>query len=354
MKTVCNCKPNIKFINEDKTVRAYSRRFHNIYLFITERCQNRCGHCYMGDRLDRGMTMSLAKANQLISYCFRLGAEYLTFVGGEPTLHLDLPHMVEHAVKTGYKKVMIDTNGLLVDRIINNIPPDQLFYVRVSLDGSMATIHDKVRGKGSFDKAIDAIKRLVQTGYHVRVTTTVFQFSLMDAPGILRLAEDLGVELVNFHIFSEEGLGTQKLDWSVSPFEWVAFCELLYTLKGRFNTIVRYPPTWTTTTKLEEYRQQGYKGCIGQSVDRLSIFPDGRSYICSVLFDQPVNYAFFSDESGLTLNKKQNEYEIFDSVLQSHTPWIAGCPAEDFIQKRKQECNNDSLVSMCRLWRTEL
>ena len=69
---------------DDRIVRAYSRRFHNIYLFITESCQLRCGHCYMGGRLDRGWTMPYEKASTVMDRCRRLGAEYLTFVGGEP------------------------------------------------------------------------------------------------------------------------------------------------------------------------------------------------------------------------------------------------------------------------------
>jgi hypothetical protein len=32
-------------------------RFRNVYLYITERCQLRCEHCYMGERLDRALKM---------------------------------------------------------------------------------------------------------------------------------------------------------------------------------------------------------------------------------------------------------------------------------------------------------
>ncbi|WP_406229529.1 hypothetical protein [Nocardia sp. NBC_01009] len=31
---------------------AYGR-FRNVYLYITEACQLRCEHCYMGERLDQ-------------------------------------------------------------------------------------------------------------------------------------------------------------------------------------------------------------------------------------------------------------------------------------------------------------
>ena len=34
-------------------------RFRNVYLYITEACQLRCEHCYMGERLDRALKMPL-------------------------------------------------------------------------------------------------------------------------------------------------------------------------------------------------------------------------------------------------------------------------------------------------------
>ncbi|MGH4014147.1 MAG: hypothetical protein ACRDSL_09510 [Pseudonocardiaceae bacterium] len=33
-------------------------RFRNVYLYITEACQLRCEHCYMGERLDRALQAS--------------------------------------------------------------------------------------------------------------------------------------------------------------------------------------------------------------------------------------------------------------------------------------------------------
>src|ERR1700759_1772757 len=93
--------------------RVHYQRFHNIYLYITERCQLRCGHCYMGDRLERGLVLPYEKAESIIDYFRRLGGEFITFLGGEPTLHKDLPRMVDRAIEAGYKQVMINSNGLL-------------------------------------------------------------------------------------------------------------------------------------------------------------------------------------------------------------------------------------------------
>jgi MoaA/NifB/PqqE/SkfB family radical SAM enzyme len=337
----------------DSTTRAYSRRFHNIYLYITERCQLRCGHCYMGDRLERGQAMSFEKAAATISYMNRLGAEYLTFVGGEPTLHPDLPRMVKHALDAGYRKVMLDSNGLLVKRI-QQIPPESLFYVRISLDGASPETHDKVRGSGNFDKTIDAIKLLTSSGYTVRITSTIFRFNIHEAFKIISLADELGVRLVNFHTFSEEGNGVVNSHWSLKPEDWIEFYESLTERKEKYKAEIRYPPTWATPKKAKEYAKQGFRGCLGCSLDRLSIFPDGRCYVCSVLFDQPLHFATLT-EKGLVLNRQNNEYELFTKAnIDADDPSFMGCPAETVLEGNGKPKHSDGLISMCRLWRTQV
>ena len=89
--------------------RVHYKRFHNIYLYITEKCQLRCGHCYMGDRLERALNLPFDKAAQIMSYSRKLGGEYITFLGGEPTLHPDLPKMVDLALELGYRQVMVNS-----------------------------------------------------------------------------------------------------------------------------------------------------------------------------------------------------------------------------------------------------
>lgn len=304
----------------------------------------------MGDRLEHGSMMTFNQAKSYIDYFYRLGAEYLTIVGGEPTLHPQLSDIISHARKTGYSKVMLDTNGLLFERI-KMIPTESLFYLRISLDGATKETHDKVRGDGNYEKTINAIKQLVSVGYKVRITSTIFQLNKHQAEAFLALAEDLKVELINFHTFSEEGNGAHNKDWSLIPEDWIAFYEKLEELRNKYKVPFRYPPTWVKNDNMKKYLEQGFKGCLGCSVDRLSVFPDGRCYICSLLFDTSLNFGMITQD-GFVLNKGQNEYELFTtSALNSTELWTTGCPAEQFL-KRESERHTD-IISVCRLWRTE-
>ena len=334
--------------------RIHYKRFHNIYLYITERCQLRCGHCYMGDRLERGLMLGYDEAVGILDRCRTLGGEYITFLGGEPTLHPDLPRMVDHALAVGFKQVMINSNGLL-ERTIDKIAPEKLHYISFSLDGASAATHDAIRGAGTYDKTVPCIARTVAAGYPVRLICTISQQNVDDAEAVLKLADELGVAMVNFHVFSEEGRGiANAARWSLRPEEWIAFYERLERIKGDYRTSIWYPPTYATPSKLERYVDEGYRGCVGCSLDRLSIFPDGRAYVCSLLFDEPMHFAVMTPQ-GLRLNREQNEFELFtQAVFQAgEEPWLSGCPAERVLARNGKAETPEGLISICRLWKSQ-
>jgi len=306
----------------------------------------------MGDRLNRGLVMTYTKAVNIMRHCRRLGAEYITFLGGEPTLHPNLPEMIDYALSIGYTKVNIDTNGLLVDRL-KRISPSKINYIRVSLDGATKETNDKVRGAGTFERITHSIKQLVREGYRVAITCTIFQFSIHEAQHLLALADRLGIRLVNYHVFSEEGLGSFHPDWSLVPQDWIEYCGLLETIESNYRTSIWYPPTWSTPGKIETYVAKGYQGCLGASIDRLSIFPDGVCHICSVLFDEPVYFGIMKDQEFI-LNRENNEFEMFTkAILSASEPWLSGCPAEQILEKKGKKKTPPDLIPICRCWKSQ-
>lgn len=334
-------------------IRSHYKTFHNIFIYITEHCQLCCNHCYMGQRLGNPTYMSYEKTVNILEYCRRLGAENITFVGGEPTLHDDLPQIVNYAVKLGYKNIYIDTNGMLIEKL-KLILPRNITFMRVSLDGASAETHNKVRGKGTFKKVISNINELVTLGYKIAITTTISQCNIHEALNILPLADRLGISLINFHVFSEEGKGINHSHWTLEPQHWIDFYESLEKVKHKYSTSIWYPPTWSTTQKIEKFVAEGYRGCLGNTLDRLSIFPDGTCYICSVLFDRPFNFGTLTDK-GFVLNRRNNEFEIFTKALFSaKESWLSGCPAEKYLEEQGKKPTSPEFISMCRCWKSQV
>lgn len=73
-----------------------------LWLEITGKCQLACVHCYAdsGPAASHG-SMTRADWLRMLDEAAELDVGMVQFIGGEPTLHPDLPALVEHAVLRG-------------------------------------------------------------------------------------------------------------------------------------------------------------------------------------------------------------------------------------------------------------
>lgn len=82
------------------TIRETNLTF--VWLEITGKCQLECIHCYAesGPSGTHGV-MERTDWLGVIDQCADLGVQMVQFIGGEPTLHPDLPVLVEYALEQG-------------------------------------------------------------------------------------------------------------------------------------------------------------------------------------------------------------------------------------------------------------
>jgi len=334
-------------------------RFRNVYLYISEACQLRCEHCYMGERLDRAMKMPLSQITDWLGTWRRMGGSKVTILGGEPTLHPNFTDAVRLAGRLGYEHVITTTNaqGPALKKF-RAMAPEDFAYVQVSLDGGDAKSHDAVRGAGTFDTAVATTRELARRGFDTRVICTVNKANRDDALRLLELADELGVNLVKFHVFSEIGTGHLNRELALTPPEWIEFCGLLERVAVLYGTRVWYQPSYTRRELMDRYAAEGYQGCIGRTLDRISVFPDGRAYVCSYLFDTDLNFAQMTG-SQVTLNHEASEFDLFTSALArsacggcKSASCLGGCPAEQVVSGTSSCATYPDIVPVCRLWKS--
>src|SRR5258708_5717358 len=165
-------------------------RFRNVYLYITEACQLRCEHCYMGERLDRALKMPLPRIIDTLATWRRLGGSKLTILGGEPTLHPDYCASIRAARQLGYEHVITTTNAQKPAlRKFRQLEPDDFAYVQVSLDGGRPSSHDAIRGASTFDAALMTTAELTGRGFDTRIICTVNQANRGDVLNLLDIAD---------------------------------------------------------------------------------------------------------------------------------------------------------------------
>lgn len=337
-------------------------RFRNVYLYITEDCQLRCGHCYMGERLERGNYMPVEEVYRTLTVWRKMGGSKLSILGGEPTLHPNFIEICRQAKQLGYEKVILNTNGLRKSlQKLDQMEPHEFSYVQVSLDGGTSQTHDLVRGNGTFKIAWNTTRILAQRGFDTRIICTVNKKNREDCLELIGKCEEIGVSLVKFHVFSSIGNGNQNTDWLMSPEEWIEFYEELERQRLNHTIQIWYQPTYANKDNISRFTNQGYRGCIGRTLDRISIFPDGRAYVCSYLFDTTLNM-FQSKNGQITLNRGENEFELFAKAMfqsscgncKAPSSCLGGCPAEELVMGQASCAAEKNIIPVCRLWKSDV
>ena len=154
-------------------------------LYLTERCNLRCGHCFLGDlgRTDLPVTTPFRLLDQFDA----MGGLRLLLTGGEAILHPAFWAVNETLVERGFRTVLL-SNGTLLEDVA---PRLRVHEVQVSLDG-LEDAHDRLRGPGTFARALRGLRAASSAGLDVSVATTVNAMNRDDFAALEVLVRGMG------------------------------------------------------------------------------------------------------------------------------------------------------------------
>jgi MoaA/NifB/PqqE/SkfB family radical SAM enzyme len=198
-----------------------SRRFVQLELDITNRCNIRCVMCYHSFESTRR-----AKTVQMTPETFALAAarvlphaHRLTLsLGNEPLMSPHFVPILRIAARHGVPNVNFFTNGLLLDtQNIDAIINHHVTQVCVSIDGATPATYNYIRRDGDFHKLLGNVELLIARRNARRSSTPIVRFDFVmmqrnihELEDLARLAARLGVEQLSLrHMVSFEGLGME-------------------------------------------------------------------------------------------------------------------------------------------------
>ncbi|MFH1709188.1 MAG: radical SAM protein [Planctomycetota bacterium] len=130
---------------------------------LTHACNLACAHCPFWRR--PGPTLGFDRLLQVMDELHGRGVRLVIFEGGEPLLWRDGTHAIHDAIaaaRARFFRVGVTTNGTLP----LSGDPD---IVWVSIDGLQPT-HDRIRGPGTFDRAMRTISGTVHPALYGHIT----------------------------------------------------------------------------------------------------------------------------------------------------------------------------------------
>ncbi|OGW48759.1 MAG: hypothetical protein A2078_05035 [Nitrospirae bacterium GWC2_57_9] len=157
-------------------------------LQITDACNLRCNHCYIGD--GAGSELPVAQIRSLLAEFDAMQGLRVLLSGGEPLMHTRFPEINEMLPDFYLRKVLF-TNGLLLKKeLLKALKVDEL---QISIDGLRAS-HDGIRGAGTYDRALEALRLALDAGFAVSISTMVHRANLSDFDRLEALFKEIGIK----------------------------------------------------------------------------------------------------------------------------------------------------------------
>jgi radical SAM protein with 4Fe4S-binding SPASM domain len=156
---------------------------------ITERCNLRCTHCAVDSAPDRKPAWTEEMVEQLFDQIGN-SQPILDLTGGEPLMAWPILH--RFGAEAARRSILwgFTSNGTLMDeQKAQTLKALNVYAVKISLDG-LRTSHERVRGPGSFERAVRAIRILRAKDITVGVQTALGMHNISDLPELIQFLDD--------------------------------------------------------------------------------------------------------------------------------------------------------------------
>jgi MoaA/NifB/PqqE/SkfB family radical SAM enzyme len=315
----------------------------NVFFHLLTACNLSCRHCYINPPQHGKETLSRETVIDWLRLFARPDRQSnLILLGGEPTLHPDLPEIIR-AAKSMRFAVTVDTNGYLFHDFLSRVSPAELDYLSFSLDGPDPEVNDPIRGQNVFAVCTGNIRKAVAAGFATSVIYTVSGLNIGHLHRMPVLLRDLGVERFFIQVIGMRGKpaagkSREEISWQVDPGEWLRVVPEVAREAASLGIHVIFPKVFLEPG--EPF------ACAGQVAENYFIFPNGRVYQCPLCEDYPI-HSYLIENNRLVRHQGINEDRFFPLSIPE------GCVMNRLLQPDNIEYREDGTprhrISCCLL-----
>jgi MoaA/NifB/PqqE/SkfB family radical SAM enzyme len=302
-----------------KTV-SFSKNSTNVFFHILTRCNLSCRHCYINPQQHGSNTLPVRTIEAWLRiFADGTKAANVIFIGGEPTLHPELPSAIKKARRIGFNSITIDTNGYLFNDILSKVGQDDVDYFNFSLDGATKNLNDAIRGPGSYDRCVEGIRKTVAMGFATSLIYTVSNDNIHELPDMVPIIRDLGIDRFFIQVIGIRGksAGDQPKKLQVLQTDWIRIIPGVAEKVAELGITTTYPKVFLDHDEPFE--------CAGRVAENYFIFPNGRVYRCPLCEDFPL-HSLVMEKNRLIKAGGINESHLFELSIPE------GCVMNKIIQ----------------------
>lgn len=305
------------------------------YIELTSECNLRCLHCYNESGVLRNL-INMKEYENILNSLPNGEDTTVTLSGGEPLLHPLIWEFVKKLDEKEFGRKLMITNATLITPEIAKALKAHNLSIQVSLNGSCPDTHDKLCGKGNFDKTIKGLKYLLDAGLAERVLIRcmVSAFNITDVKKMIKMLAEQGIKHIDLATLTLLGREKKNIDkMYLLPKDKKAFIrnissdeEILRYIENGIN--ISFPDEFTGVCPLIMDSIDGKKIPLTPRIDS-----SGNVYLCQIFSGENYSIGNVYDE---TLS------EICKGDRLSHLVWFLR-----YGMKYMHECEKCVWQSSC-------
>lgn len=314
-------EPNLEHAGElEKKTVAFSKNAVNVFFHLLTQCNLTCRHCYINPDQHGRETLEISTIRKWLElFAHKKDVANVIFLGGEPTLHPNLPQAIRYARNLGYQSITVDTNGFLFHDILDKVTPGEVDYFSFSIDGVSPAVNDSLRGNGTWERCTQGIRSAVAKGFSASLIYTVSGANIHELHLMPQLLLELGVRRFFIQVIGIRGKSVDEKS-TVSQLtrdDWLEVVPRTAEAAARMGIVTVYPKVFLDPS--EPF------ACAGNVADNYFLFPNGRVYRCPLCEDYPLHSLEIRDNT-LFPTGKINETDLFSLSIPE------GCVMNKLIQ----------------------
>ena len=190
----------------------------SMYLYLTDRCNLRCKHCWIEPAYYEGHEYSSREFDinflkKTINDAKKIGLCCVKLTGGEPFLRKDIIDVVKYLNEQNIT-VDIETNGTLLNKeIVEQLKINAVNQVSVSMDSATVLQHESFRGvTGCYQHAMRGLSLLTEHNINTQIIMTLYKDNVSEIERLADLASRMGVGSLKINPVMPSGRGKKLFE----------------------------------------------------------------------------------------------------------------------------------------------
>ena len=264
---------------DDRVSRWKNMRPSIAHVYIENRCNLKCEHCYESEETHppQRYALGLDDYNQIFEELHELGVLSVTLTGGEIFLRRDVLDIVALA-RRHRMAVTLFTSGTLIDRKkAERLANLQVQAVEISLYSHDADVHDAfTRTPGSHARSLRALQLLQEVGVRTVLKANLMTFNVDYIDELIALARKVGAD------YQLDPTVKPRMDGDPAPLRYAVsparIRKLILSRPDLYEAFKRFEPGELCSGDRSILKDEDV--ICGAARDVISLSADGGVYAC--------------------------------------------------------------------------